>query len=128
MNKQDIDAIGGIILDASITVHRILGPGLLESAYRVSLKRELEIRGIRVREQVPVNLVYKDILLDKTYVIDLLVEDVIIIEIKACETLIPVFMAQLITYLKLYGKNLGYLINFNVPLLKQGFKRVVYNL
>lgn len=128
MNRSDLDRTGSAILDAAITVHRELGPGLLESAYRVSLKKELELREYVVKEHVSVNLVYKNIILEKTYIIDLLVEDEIIIEVKACEVILPIFTAQLITYLKLYDKKLGYLINFNVPLLKYGFKRVVYNL
>lgn len=127
MNKENLNDLGSIILDAAITVHRILGPGLLESAYQAAFKRELELRGLNVRAKVPVELVYKDVALGKAYEIDLLIENEIIIENKACEAITPIFMAQLITYLKLYNKNLGYLINFNVPLLKDGFRRVVYN-
>lgn len=126
MNKERLNEVGGIILDASITVHRELGPGLLESAYRIALKRELELRGLFVKMHVPVELVYKEVGLGKAYEIDLLVENEIIIETKASDGITPIFMAQVITYLKLYNKNLGYLINFNVPLLKDGFKRVVY--
>jgi GxxExxY protein len=126
MTREKLNEIGGIILDAAITVHRELGPGLLESAYRIALKKELELRDLFVRAHVPVELVYKDVLLGKAYEIDLLVENEIIIETKSSEGLSPIFTAQLITYLKLYHRNLGYLINFNVPLLKDGFKRVVY--
>ena len=126
MNKERLNEVGGIILDASITVHRELGPGLLESAYRIALKRELELRGLFVKMHVPVELVYKEVGLGKAYEIDLLVENEIIVETKASDGITPIFMAQVITYLKLYNKNLGYLINFNVPLLKDGFKRVVY--
>ncbi len=126
MTREKLNEIGGIILDAAITVHRELGPGLLESAYRIALKKELELRDLYVRAHVPVELVYKDVLLGKAYEIDLLVENEIIIETKSSEGLSPIFTAQLITYLKLYNKNLGYLINFNVPLLKDGFKRVVH--
>jgi GxxExxY protein len=114
-------------LDAAITVHRELDPGLLESAYQPALKRELELRGVKVRAKVPVELFYKGVSLGKTYEIDLLVEDEIIIENKVTDGLIRIFTFQVITYLKLYNKNLGYLINFNVPLLKDGFKRIVYN-
>jgi GxxExxY protein len=127
MTKERLNQIGGIILDAAITVHKELGPGLLESAYRFALKRELELRGLFVRMHVPVDLVYKGIDLGKCYEIDLLVENEIIIETKSCDGITPIFMAQVITYLKLYNKFLGYLINFNVPLLKNGFKRIVYN-
>jgi len=126
MTNERINEIGSIILDAAITVHKELGPGLLESAYQFALKRELEIRGLVTKSKVPVVLIYKEVNLGKAYEIDLLVEDEIIIENKACEGLNPIFTAQLITYLKLYNKKLGYLINFNVPLLKDGFKRVVY--
>jgi GxxExxY protein len=128
MDRVVLENIGKNILDSALTVHKELGPGLLESAYRVSLRKELELRGFLVKEQVAVELTYKSVPLGKTYVIDLLVEDEIIIEVKACESITPVFMAQLITYLKLYKRNLGYLINFHVPLLKDGFKRVVYRL
>lgn len=127
MTNERLNEIGGIILDAAITVHKELGPGLLESAYRLALKRELELRSLFVRMHVPVDLIYKQLDLGKCYEIDLLVEDEIIIETKSCDGITPIFMAQLITYLKLYNKVLGYLINFNVPLLKDGFKRIVYN-
>ena len=129
MNKADyLNELGGLILDSAITVHRYLGPGLLESAYHLALKRELEIRGLFVKSKVPVSLFYKDIDLGKAYEIDLLVENEIIIENKSTEVMHPIYTAQLITYLKLSDKKLGYLINFNVPLLKDGFKRVVNNI
>ena len=127
MDNKRLNEIGGIILDASITVHKELGAGLLESAYQISLKRELELRDLFVRARVPVELIYKHIPLGKAYEIDLLVENEIIIEIKSCEAIAPIFTSQLITYLKLYNRKLGYLINFNVPLLKDGFKRIVNN-
>jgi len=128
MTTERLNEIGGIILDAAITVHRELGPGLLESAYQLALKRELELRGLKVRAKVPVELVYKDIPLGKAYEIDLLVEDEVIIENKSVEVMAPVFIFQVITYLKLYHqKKLGYLINFNVQYLKDGFKRIVNN-
>ena len=128
MTNERLNEIGAIILDAAITVHRELGPGLLESAYQLALKRELEIRGLKVRAKVPVELVYKDIPLGKAYEIDLLVEEEVIIENKSVEVMAPVFIFQVITYLKLYHqKRLGYLINFNVQYLKDGFKRIVNN-
>jgi GxxExxY protein len=128
MDRNRLNEIGKIILDAAITVHRELGPGLLESAYQLALKRELELRGLRVRAKVPVELIYREVSLGKAYEIDLLVEEEeIIIENKSVEAIIPLFTFQVITYLKLYNKNLGYLINFNVPLLKDGFKRIVHN-
>jgi len=127
LHKKWYNELGGVIIDSAITVHRELGPGLLESAYQLALKRELELRGFNVKANVPVSLIYKDQRLGKAYEIDLLVEDEIIIENKSVETLNPVFQFQVITYLKLYDKRLGYLINFNVPLLKDGLKRIVNN-
>ncbi|MGQ0738932.1 MAG: GxxExxY protein [Bacteroidota bacterium] len=127
MTRERLNELGGIILDACITVHRELGPGLLESAYVTALVRELLLHGIKVRVQVPVEITYKGEALGKIYVMDILVEDEIILEIKSVDAIEPIFKAQLITYLKLAGKNLGYLINFNVPLLKEGFSRIVYN-
>jgi len=127
MEKQEYNELGGIILDASIRVHRELGAGLLESVYQFALISELRLRDILVTQKVPVPLFYRGLDTGKCFEIDLLVEDAIIIELKSAESIQPVFMAQLITYLKLSNKKLGYLINFNVPLLKDGFKRVVYN-
>jgi GxxExxY protein len=126
MEKERYNELGGIVLDASITVHRELGPGLLESAYDIALARELGIRGLNVKRQVVVEFIYKDVDLGKIYVMDMLVEDEIILEIKSVDAYQPIFDAQLITYLKLAKKKLGYVINFNVPLLKEGFKRIVY--
>ncbi len=127
MARERLNELGGIILDACITVHRELGPGLLESAYTIALVRELQLRKIKTRVQVPIEMEYKGERLGKVYVMDILAEDEIILEIKAVEGIEPIFKAQLITYLKLANKNLGYLINFNVPLLKEGFHRIVYN-
>ncbi len=128
MTIERLNEIGGIILDAAITVHRELGPGLLESAYQLALKRELELRGLKVRAKVPVELVYKEVQLGKAYENDLLVEEEIIIENKSVEAMAPIFIFQVITYLKLYHqKKLGYLINFNVQYLKDRFKRIANN-
>jgi GxxExxY protein len=126
MKNEQLNDLGGIILDASITVHRELGPGLLESAYELALARELFLRDLYIRTQVVVELKYKEISLGKAYVMDILVEEEIILEIKSAELMNPIFESQLITYLKLADKKLGYLINFNVPLLKEGFRRIVY--
>ena len=123
--NQRLNEIGAVILDAAITVHRELGPGLLESAYQLALKHELELRGLQVKAKVPVELMYKTQPLGKAYEIDLLVEDEVIIENKSVELMNPVYQFQVITYLKLSNRKLGYLINFNVPLLKDGFKRIV---
>ena len=127
MQKERYSELGGIILDAGITVHRELGPGLLESAYEIALARELQLRGLKIKRQVTVEFIYKEVDLGKVYVMDILVENEIILEIKAAENYQPIYDAQLITYLKLANRKLGYVINFNVPLLKNGFKRIVYN-
>lgn len=127
MTNSELNRCGAIILDSAITVHKELGPGLLESAYQLALKREIELRGLEVKAKVAVPLIYKEVNLGKAYEIDLLVENNIVIENKSTEAISPIFIAQLITYLKLADKKLGYLINFNVPLLKEGFKRVVNN-
>ena len=115
------------ILDAAIAVHKEMGPGLLESVYQECMINELRSREIRVDTMVLVPLEYKGRTLDKTYVIDLLIENDIILELKAIEAILPVHRAQLISYLKLADKRLGFLINFNTPLLKDGFKRFVHN-
>ena len=127
MTREQLNELGGIILDACITVHRELGPGLLVSAYTIALVTELRLREIHLRVQVPIEMEYKGALLGKVYVIDVLVEEEIILEIKSVDRIEPIFKAQVITYLKLAKKNLGYLINFNVPLLKDGFQRIVLN-
>lgn len=127
MTNDRLNELGGIILDSCITVHKELGPGLLESAYVAALKKELALRNLKVRVQVPIEMEYKGEPLGKVYVLDMVVENEIILEIKAVERMEPVFKAQIITYLKLSGKKLGYLINFNVQLVKDGFNRIVYN-
>ena len=127
MTKEKLNQLGSIILDSSISVHRELGPGLLESAYTTALAREFSLREIKARMQVPIEMEYKGEWLGKVYVMDMLIEEEIILEIKSVTAIEPVFKAQLITYLKLSNKNLGYLINFNVPLLKEGFHRIVHN-
>lgn len=126
MNRDFLNKLGGIILDACITVHKELGPGLLESAYVIALVRELSLREIETKVGVPVELKYKGAYLGKAYVLDILVENEIILEIKSVTAIEPIFKSQLITYLRLAQKQLGYLINFNVPLMKEGFQRVVH--
>jgi len=128
MEYNPINAITGQVLDASVAVHKIMGPGLLESVYELCLMKELQLRGLNVQRQVPIPLIYKGYELSKEYVIDLLVENDIILEIKAVETLLPIHEAQLISYLKLADKKVGLLINFNVPILKNGFRRFVNNI
>jgi GxxExxY protein len=127
MEKEQYNALSNEILDASIEVHKTMGPGLLESVYEYCLWKELGLRGIRAEKQIAVPLFYKGEEIGKEYRIDILVENQIIIEIKAVDFILPVHEAQLISYLKLADKRLGFLINFNMPLLKQGFKRFVNN-
>jgi GxxExxY protein len=125
MNKEQINKLSGIILDSSIEVHKILGPGLLESVYEICLCKEFDLRAVRYKRQVTLPIEYKGEELDADFRIDILVEDEIIIELKSVEILHPVFEAQLLTYLKLADKRLGLLINFNVPRLIDGFKRMI---
>ena len=122
------NVVSGLIVDASIEVHSVLGPGLLESAYERCLAFELRQRGCAVASQVLLPLSYKGIQLDVGYRIDLLVEETVIVEIKTVERLAPVHEAQLLSYLKLSGKKVGLLINFHVPLVKDGIRRMVNGL
>lgn len=116
------------IIGAAIEVHKMLGPGLLESAYEVCLAHELSLGNISFERQVPVPVTYKSLPVDCGYRLDFLVEKSVIVELKAVEALQPIHQAQLLTYLKLGGWPIGLLINFNVPVLKKGIKRLVYNL
>ena len=104
-----------------------MGPGLLESVYELCLLKELQLRGLLVESQVPIPLVFKGYVLSKEYRIDILVEQAVIIELKAAESIMPINEAQIISYLKLANKKMGFLINFNVPILKSGFRRFVNN-
>jgi len=119
------DSIGTSILGAALKVHRIFGPGLLENAYEAFLAYELEKLGHKVDRQLALPAVLDDQRIDIGYRIDLLVDDLVIVEVKAVEQLAPVHAAQLLTYLRLSERKLGYLINFNVPMLKQGVRRKV---
>jgi GxxExxY protein len=121
----EYDALTKKIFDSALEVHKEFGPGLLESIYSCAFVKELRVRNLKVETQVLVPLHYKGENLEKQFFIDILVENEIVIEIKAIEGILPVHEAQLLTYLKLSGKKLGFLINFNVTLLKQGFKRRV---
>ncbi|MFZ4620679.1 MAG: GxxExxY protein [Bacteroidota bacterium] len=127
MTNEQLNDLSKTILDSCITVHKEMGPGLLESIYELCLIRELEQRGIKVTSQISIPLLYKGTELSKDFRIDILVENEIILEIKSVEILLPVHEAQIISYLKLSDKKLGFLINFNVSLLKNGFKRFVHN-
>lgn len=124
---QRLDLLTEKIIGCAIAVHRVLGPGLLESAYEECICFELSQAGLRFERQVPLPVVYKDVKLDCGYRMDIVVEDAVKVEIKAVERLIPVYEAQLISYLKLANKRVGLLMNFHVPVLKSGLKRLVNN-
>lgn len=123
VNQQE--SLAAAIVDAAYCVHNELGPGLLESTYETCLCRELQIRGIPVHRQVELPVSYKGEVLDSNYRIDILVDGYFIVEIKAVEDIRPIHLAQTLTYLKLSNQTLGLLINFNVPLIKHGIKRIV---
>jgi len=117
--------ISGAVVDAAMKVHSALGPGLLESAYSTCLKHELIKRGLKVECEVALPVVYDGIRLDAGYRLDLVVEDTVVVELKAIEALAPIHQAQIISYLKLTGKPIGLLINFHTLHLKDGIKRFV---
>ena len=121
----ETEAVATEIVDSALTVHRALGPGLLESVYETCLVYELTKRGLSVERQVPVPIDYDGKRLEGGLRLDLLVESRVIVEVKAVEKPNPVFEAQLLTYLRLSRKRLGFLINFTVPLIKDGIKRMV---
>jgi GxxExxY protein len=123
--SDEEERIAKTIVASAYAVHSTLGPGLLENVYEVCFCHELSKRGLSYRRQVVVPIVYDGITFDEGLRLDVLVEDLVICELKAVETMKPVFLAQLLTQLKLTEKRLGFLINFNVPLIKHGIKRVV---
>jgi GxxExxY protein len=123
--KDRLDQISRRIIGAAIEVHRPLGPGLLESAYETCLAYELKQLGFRIEQQKPLPVVYKDVKLDCGYRLDIVVEDAIILEVKAIEQLAPIHDAQLLSYLRISGLKVGLLINFHVRVLKNGLKRIV---
>ena len=125
---HNVNVLTGRIIGAAIEVHRSLGPGLLESAYHNSLARELQLANIPFLSQHPLPLVYKGIKLRKVYIVDLLVADLIVVEIKSIACITPIHEAQLLTYMRLGGWQIGLLLNFNVAVLKDGICRRVLNL
>ena len=124
---QRINEVSGAIIGAAIEVHQSLGPGLLESAYEECLCYELRERGVRLRRQVPLPVVYKGVRLEIGYRIDLVVEGVVVVELKTVEKLLPVHEAQLLTYLKLTHLSVGLLLNFHSAVLRNGLRRLVNN-
>jgi len=125
--KEIINQITGKIIGAAINVHRELGPGLLESAYEICLAYELAEMGLSVERQRPLPVLYKSVRLDCGYRLDLLVENKVVVELKSVEKIEPIHVAQVLSYLKLSGCNVGLLINFNVKILKSGIKRLVFD-
>jgi GxxExxY protein len=123
--KAKANELSKLVIGAAIEVHRTLGPGLLESAYEKCLCRELTIRGIPFQRQAPLPLVYKGLEIDCTYRLDIFVGERVVLELKSVEKLDPIHEAQLLTYLRLSHLWLGVLMNFNVPVLKDGIRRLV---
>ncbi|MEQ1689670.1 MAG: GxxExxY protein [Gemmatimonas sp.] len=122
---MELNSISGTIVDSAITVHSALGPGLLESAYLTCLAYELRSRGLTVQSQVPLPIVYRAIKLDAGYRMDLVVNHAVIVEIKAVTKVHPIHQAQLLSYLKLSGRELGLLLNFHEISMKNGIKRMI---
>ncbi|HTY90988.1 MAG TPA: GxxExxY protein [Methanocella sp.] len=122
---KNVNDIATTILDAAFEVHKTLGPGLLESVYKTCLIYELRKKGLLVEKQVKVPIQYKDIYLDGELRLDILVENLVLVEVKSIEKLAPIHEAQVLTYLKLTGHRVGYLINFNAYRLKDGIRRLV---
>ncbi len=122
---MDLEAVATALVDSGLKVHRTLGPGLLESIYEECLIRELQIRGIETQRQVSVPIIYEGRALTTNYRLDMVVANAIIVEIKAVETLTNLHEAQLLTYLKLSNFKIGFLINFNVKLFKNGIRRLI---
>jgi GxxExxY protein len=127
MNREQTNYYTGQVLDSCLEVHKQFGPGLLESVYEYGLITEFSMRNIKADFHVAVPLFYKGHETGKVFQLDVLVENEIILELKSVDIIHPVYEAQLITYLRLANKKVGFLINFNVPLLKNGFKRYVNN-
>ncbi|MBN1449740.1 MAG: GxxExxY protein [Anaerolineales bacterium] len=125
---EDIEAVAKDVVDAAIKVHKALGPGLLESAYQQCHVYELRQRGRKILTEVTLPLTYEGQKIDAGYKIDVWVDNLVIVENKTVETLLPIHEAQLMTYLKLSGCKIGFLLNWNVTLMKHGIKRVVMNL
>ncbi len=121
----EFEELSGAIIGAAIEVHRVLGPGLLESVYESCLSKELTLRGIAHRRQVRLPVVYKGEPIDKEFVMDIVVNDQVVLELKTVDRLEPIHQAQLLTYMKLSGLRLGLILNFNVPVLTQGIKRMI---
>jgi GxxExxY protein len=127
-SREEIESVAKVVVDAIVKVHRALGPGLLESTYQVCLAHELRNRQLDARSEVRLPVRYDGIEIEAGYRIDTLVQECLIVENKSVQTLAPIHEAQLLTYLKLSGHRLGLLVNWNVPLIKDGIKRLVNGL
>lgn len=127
--RKDLDEVvegtASTVVDAAIKVHRALGPGLLESVYERCLDHELRMRGLKVEHQKSYPIIYEGLELESALRLDLVVEDSVVLELKSVDTILPVHEAQLLTYLKLSGKRLGLLLNFNVQLMRDGIRRKI---
>jgi len=121
----ELNIISGKVVEAALAVHSALGPGLLEGVYEICFFHELQKRGLKVERQVSLPVIYDGLNLEEGLRLDMLVEDTLVLELKAIEEILPVHLAQILTYLKLSGRRLGLLINFNVERIKDGIKRVV---
>ena len=124
LSKRE-ESIAKKIVDATYTIHKVLGPGLLEKVYEVCFCHELSKRGLKYRRQVDVPIIYDGITFEEGLRLDVLVEEIVICELKAVDEMNPVWEAQILSHLKLIDKRLGFLINFNVPLIKNGIKRII---
>lgn len=123
--EPELENIGRTIVDGAFKVHKALGPGLLEKVYEICLAHELRKAGLKVQRQLDIPIIYDGIEFAEGLRLDLFVEEKVIVEIKAIEIVNPVWQAQIISHLKLMDKKLGYLINFNVPVIKEGIRRFV---
>jgi GxxExxY protein len=122
------NAISGVVLDAAIAVHREMGPGMLESVYERALAQELELRGLKVERQVPIAAAYKGVSFDEAFRADLIVEGVVVVEVKSVERLAAVHLKQVRSYVRFTGLRLGLLVNFGGETLVEGFKRIANDL
>jgi GxxExxY protein len=123
--SEQEELIGKAIVNAAFKVHKALGPGLLEKVYEVCMAHELKKAGWQVKRQIDIPIAYDGLVFDEGLRLDILVEDLVIVELKAVDLVNPVWQAQVMSHLKLTNRKLGYLINFNVPLIKEGIKRIV---
>jgi GxxExxY protein len=123
--NEEIEEIGKEVVNSAFKVHKSLGPGLLEKVYEICLAHELKKSGLKIQRQVDIPIVYDNLIFEEGLKLDLLVEGKIIVEVKAVDLVNPVWDAQIISHLKLTGMSLGYLINFNVPIIKKGIRRFI---